>query len=323
MAHRSKKRRRRRKPPRFAFLTYLLLRAGAGIISWIPTGISLPLARLCGRVGYHLDGKHRRIARDNVEAAYGDSITPEEKDRIVLGSFQNLTLNVVEMIHAIRLVRRGRDGSILDIQGRENVRERLSSGRGVICAAGHLSNWELLAISMQQMGYDAYTIAATQRNPYIDRLVEQARLILGNRAIPKKGALRRCIEVLREGCSLGILMDQNQRREGIFVEFFGRKASTIRAVALLSRKTGAPIVTVILQRMPGKIRHRIEFQKPILPIRTDDPEEDVLRMTEEVTGRLEAAIRAHPDQWLWLHRRWRTRPPEEGGKVAKPSLARA
>ena len=116
---------------------------------------------------------------------------------------------------------------------------------------------------------------------------------------------------LRRGGFLGLLVDQNQAEGGVFVDFFGQKASTLRAPAALQRRTGAPIVTGYTRRV-GLLRYRIRIDPPIPAEPSDDAEADVLRVTQEVTRRIETYVRETPGQWLWLHRRWRTRPPEEG-----------
>lgn len=321
----SKKRRRRRRrwmAGPLGLVPYVLARCSVWVIAGMPLGLCLSLARLGGGIAYHLDWKHYRIARENLDAAYGDSISSEEKDRIILGSYRNLTQNAVEVIHAARLIRPGAEEPYIEVLGAEPVRRVAAEGKGIVFVSGHIGNWELLALAVRKAGMAVHAVATPRRNPWLDDYIVRLRGLLGAEVMMKKGAVRGSVELLREGRVMGMLVDQNQRRGGIFVEFFGREAATVRAAALLSRRTGAPIIPMFDRRLPGILRHRIRFLDPIRPVRTTDAEGDVRRMTEAYTRCLEEAIREAPDQWLWLHRRWRTRPPEEG-KVPRTSLAGA
>lgn len=322
MARRGARGHRRKRTSRFGLVTYLFARALGGGVARMPLGLALALARFAGRVAYLLDGEHCRIARGNLDAAYGESLSSAEKDRIILGAFQNLTLAVVEVIHGLRLLRPGEERRYLDIRGEAGVQEAASMGKGIIMVSGHIGNWELMAAAARHIGYPVHGIVAPRRNPRLERYIIQVRQTLGQKIMPKKGALRQSLQILHRGGVLAMMIDQNQRKDGIFVDFFGRKASTVRSAALLSRKTGAAIVPFFDRRLPGKLLHRVVFQEPISPVRTSDSERDVRQMTEEFTRRLEAVVRETPEQWLWLHRRWRTRPPEEG-KVPSANLAEA
>ena len=134
---------------------------------------------------------------------------------------------------------------------------------------------------------------------------------LGQTIVLKTGAFREAMRLLLEGKSIGVLIDQNQRKAGVFVNFFRRRASTTHGPALLATRSGVPIFPICIQRLPGANRHRQIFGEPIRSDAKADARKDVLRMTQEDTTWFEERIRETPELWLWVHRRWKTRPPEE------------
>ncbi|MCZ6602495.1 MAG: lysophospholipid acyltransferase family protein [Planctomycetota bacterium] len=304
---------RGRKSPRaiVGIPVYLIVRFLGAIIGWMPLGLSLASARAAAWVAYHLDRRHHRIATENLMHAYGDSLSAEERERIILGAYQNLTLNVVEIIQVLRRLRPGEEGRYFELSGEEHPAKVLSAGKGIVLLSGHLGNWEMLSAVARMTNIPIHGVVQPRANPWLEQYLLRVRRSLGAEIVMKKGAVRASIDVLREGKAVGMLVDQNQRRDGIFVDFFGRKASTVRAAALLARRAGAPIVVVYVRRLPGNLRYLVRFLEPIPSVRTSSSAKDIQKMTEQFTNQLEGAIRECPDQWLWLHRRWRTRPPEE------------
>jgi len=310
-----KKRRRRRRQPAGgspgAILLYLFVRVSVGVVSALPQRWTLAAARAGAWIAWRLDARHRAIGRENLDHAFGDTLTTEEKDGIILGCYRNITQSVVEILHMRRLVRQGRERESLEIEGEARTRKALDSSRAAIFVSGHMGNWEMLPIGTRLAAAPLHSIATPRRNPRLEAYIVRVRESLGQRIVLKRGAFREAMRFLREGKSIGALIDQNQRKAGVFVDFFGRKASTTHGPALLARRSGVPIVPSCIQRLPGTNRHRQVFGEPILPDGKADARKDVLRMTQEYTTWLEERIRETPELWLWVHRRWKTRPSEE------------
>ena len=259
---RKRRRRHRRRKSRWSpvnLAVYGLARLGVLVLSLVPLRPALALARLVGSLIYRLDARHRAIARENLDHAYGDALSPEEKDRIIRGCYRSLTQNVVEMLHGIKMVRRGEEGPIVEVVGEENLEEARRAGRGTILLGGHMGNWELYPLGPRNLGLRVDSIATPRRNPRLEEYVIRMRESLGQKIHTKKGASRGMLRVLRDGGLVGVVGDQNTRKGGVFVDFFGRKAATNRGPATLSRRTGAPVVPTGFRRLPGANRHRITF----------------------------------------------------------------
>jgi KDO2-lipid IV(A) lauroyltransferase len=182
----------------------------------------------------------------------------------------------------------------------------------VLVLTAHLGNWEYLSAAARLTGYPLSVVVRPLDSPALDTLAAAMRRKTGAALIDKRGALRPVLEALRRGGMVGILLDQNTaRRESVFVPFFGRTASTSRSLALLSLRTGAPVVPIFIRR-EGPGRHRVVIEPPLPRPSVNDPEQAVVELTARCTQVIEAAIRCAPEQWLWSHDRWRTRPPAGG-----------
>lgn len=308
-----------KKRKRSKFFVFSAVRFFTDIVARMPLPVAMLLGRVVGRAVRMVDRRHRIVARENLDNAYGDAIPPEEKERIIRGVYANLGAILVELIKTPSVVKKEGWRDRIIVEGEENARAAAARGRGIIFVSGHLGNWEILGLGITLIGYPLHTLARPLDNPLLDRYLLRARTRFGQRIIPQDGSFGEFMRLLRRGESIGVLVDQNQKTKGVFVDFFGRKASTLRTVATLHRRTGAPIVTGYIRREPGPFRHRIRIDPPIVIDRTSDAEGDIRRITQAFTTRLEGYVRETPDQWLWLHRRWKTRPQDVG--AARPAGA--
>jgi KDO2-lipid IV(A) lauroyltransferase len=280
------------------------------------------LARRAGDLLRRLDGRHRRVAEENVRRALPDR-TPEEHRRIVRGSFQSMVLGGVELLFLKRLLTRDSLRRLISIEGLDRVGEELA-GRGAIFATAHIGNWEVLGASLGLTGAPLHSVARPMDNPYLDRYLLGFRTSYGQTIIPKKGALRPLIEVLRGGGYLAMLVDQDARRRGIFVDFFGRAASTIPTPATLAIRFGVPIVCgCCLRNEDSLYSFRFSGGEILEADRGADREEETRRLTAEINRHIEGWIRENPHQYLWQHRRWKTRPPQEKAAAVAAGEANA
>ncbi len=301
--------RRRRNSGLSPYMVYHAVRVFASAVAALPTPVGHLFGRMVGLLVRLVDRRHRLVAQENLDRAYGGALSVAERESIIRGVYRNLGLILVEMIYSPRLLGRGRWKERFIIEGEEHARTAMAHGRGVIFVSGHIGNWEMLGAAASLLGYPLHTMYRPLDNPFLDRYVRRHRTRFGQRLIPQTGSVAPLVRCLRGGGFLGLLVDQNQSAGGIFVEFFGRQAATMRIAAALQRRTGAPIVTGYSRRT-GLLRYRVHIDAPIWCNRTDDAEGDMRRVTQEFTRRLETYVRDVPGQWLWLHRRWRTRPPE-------------
>jgi Kdo2-lipid IVA lauroyltransferase/acyltransferase len=228
--------------------------------------------------------RRRRATLANVDLAFPD-LSPLERRRLARCSWQHLGMTLVELA---RLLERPLDATLgeLTLDGLEHIRGVMTRNGRALMLTAHLGN-----------------------SPVLDELVATIRRKTGAELIDKRGALRPVLEALRRGRMVGILLDQNAtRREGVFVPFFGRDASTSRSLALLALRTDTPIVPIFIRR-EGAGRHRVVIEPPLPPPLSNDLDRAVVELTARCTETIEAAVRRSPEQWLWSHDRWRTRPP--------------
>jgi KDO2-lipid IV(A) lauroyltransferase len=268
-------------------------------------GVGAVLAALC----YWCWPRLRRVGLRNLELAY-PTWSRRRRRRVLFASFQNLGHMLADFAHFPRWNHRNIERWIV-YDGYENFARAKNEGRGLLFLTAHFGNWELGSFAHAAYGHPVTFVARKLDNPLIDSLIDRYRSLSGGRSIDKDDLARQTLRALHHGQSVGVLVDQNMMAsEGVFVEFFGHLACTTTSLARIARKTGAPIVLglVIWDTRLGKYRLRFES---VEWLQRDDPEEEIAVNTAHFTRLLEGYIRQHPGQWLWMHRRWKTRPPGE------------
>ncbi|MBI4876350.1 MAG: lysophospholipid acyltransferase family protein [Acidobacteria bacterium] len=270
-------------------------------LAWLP----LPLAEMAARTSARLLDlaipRLRRTARRNLEFALPE-LDSAARERIVDGVFRSIARVLVAFARLPRL-RPENLGEWIRYQGLEHFEEAKRRGRGVLFATAHLGNWELSAFAHGLLTEPMHVVVRALDNPLLDALVERYRTLGGNRVIEKKDAARGILKALGRNEAVGILIDQNASPEnGVFVDFFGVAACATTGLAKLAAHSGAAVIPGFALWNEAERRYVLRFYPP-LEI-TGHAEADTARLQAQ----LEAAIREHPDQWLWIHRRWKTRP---------------
>lgn len=274
----------------------------------LPEEPSRWLGRRAGDVLFAVLGRRRRVALANLALAFPE-LPPAARRGLARRSFQHLGLMLVELC---RMLDRPLEETLrrVTVDGRPHLERVMADHGRALALTGHLGNWELLALSHRLTEYPLTIVVRPLDIPWLARLVDQLRGRTGVQLVPKRGAVRPVLDALRRGGVVALLLDQNAARaESVFVPFFGRPASTSRSLALLAARTSTPVLPVFIRREPGG-RHRIQIHPP-LPLPANRGEAGTVELTMRCTEAIERAVRATPDQWLWLHDRWRTRPPEE------------
>ncbi|MGH7914589.1 MAG: lysophospholipid acyltransferase family protein, partial [Candidatus Binataceae bacterium] len=266
-------------------------------------------ARL-GALAMRLDRFDRPVAMRNLEIAF-PGLSVAGRLQILRATYENWGRALAEWIHFSSL-RPDNIERFATYRGTENWKrgEELSRGRGGIILASHFGNWELMILAHSLHGHRVALVNRPLRNPLIDAAVCTARNRFGNRSVPRKGAAREVLHLLRQNWVVGMPLDLDVRR-GVFVDFFSLKAATSDGLARLAIATGAPVVPVFAVRDGTSTRHFIECKEPIETVLAADREESVLLNTQRYTKAIEGMVRRHPDHWNWIHRRWKTRPPGE------------
>ena len=293
-------------------LEYLIARALLGLFGWLPLGMALFLAPRLGRSGYYFSGRLRRTGLRNLELAF-PGLDQKERRRLLSGCFENLG-RLLGVFSQFATADPRTLQSMIDCEGLEHIEAARASGRGVILFTGHVGAWELSSFALSLFGYPLSFLVRRIDNPKIEALVDARRERLGNRTIDKRSAAREMLQIMQEGGTLGILVDLNTLdREGIFVDFFGVPASTTFMLAKLALRTEAAVLPVFAPWDPKRRRFLLKIDEPLSMERSGDDEADMRQLTQLFTGIVEKYVRRYPDQWLWIHRRWKTRPPGEPG----------
>ena len=286
------------------WLEYALARASVAKLAWSPR----PLAELQARVSTRLLDlaipRLRRTALRNLELAMPE-LDDAARERIADGVFRSIARVLVSFARFPRL-RRENLGEWIRYEGFEHFEEAKRRGRGVLFATAHLGNWELSAFAHGILTEPMHIVVRPLDNPRIDAQVERYRTLAGNRVIQKKDFARGILKALARNQAVGILIDQNATPDnGAFVDFFGMPACATTGLAKLAAHSGATVIPGFALWSETERRYVLRFYPP-LEI-SGDPVEDTARLQKQ----LETVIRQHPDQWLWIHRRWKTRPPGE------------
>jgi KDO2-lipid IV(A) lauroyltransferase len=259
-------------------------------------------------VAYRLRRPLRRAAETNLQIAFPE-ISEKKRDEVIRRMVQQVGWMAAEFSQLPKYARENIE-NIVVIDGFENFDAARRRGKGVLFLTGHMSAWELSSFAHALYGYPLHFLVRPVSNRRIDALVNHYRCLSGNRPIDKNKSARAILKVLGEAGTVGILMDHNTSLdEGVFVNFFGVPASTSSGLARLALRTGAAVVPGFLWWDASRRKYRLRFEPAVELSRSDDEEADVHENTQRFTRVIEDFVRAHPDQWLWVHKRWKTRPP--------------
>lgn len=279
---------------------YWLVRIVLVTLSATPLPVANALARFYARLLDMAIPRLRRTAVQNLEMAGFAG-----RERIAAGVFDSIARLVVSFARFPQITR-ANVSDWIRYEGFENFERARAHGKGVLVATAHFGNWELSAFAHAYLTAPMHVVVRPIDNTKIDALVERRRALSGNPIISKKDAARGILRALHKGDAVGILIDQNNTLEqGVFIDFFGAKACAGTAFVKLAHRSGAAVVPGYALWSEQERRYVIHFEPEV------EMSGDVQEDTQRVHARLEAAIRKHPEQWLWIHRRWKTRPPGE------------
>jgi len=284
-------------------------RAVAALARRLPRARALAFGGALGRRWGAMDPRHVAIATQNLGHAFPD--WDEARRRAVaLGVYEHFGRMLLDILW---LAPRTRDEVLrhVVVEGGEHVEAAYRGGRGVVFPTAHLGNWEMHGVAHGHLFGPIGVIARPLDNPALDRRLVDFRRSPGNTVIYKRQALGQVMRLLKDNRGVAIVIDQNvQEGDGVFVDFFGRKAATTTVAAALALKTGCALLPGHTELLPDG-RYRLSYEPPVVVEPTGDRGADLLRVTQRLTSIIEGWVRRTPEQWLWLHRRWKTRPAGE------------
>lgn len=267
------------------------------------------ITKTLARLWFRLDRRHRLITLRNLEFAYGPELSPERRLTLAQEVFHHFVLLFCEALGMAFLPLSRLEKNVI-VTGQENAEAARKLGKGVVAIVAHAGNWELTGM-VYGLRYRRLAIVARRHDqPLMDRIIRYLRERGGNTMIPKQGGLKAILSQLKKQQIVGMAIDQNTTTKGgILVDFFGHRARTTPIAAILARRFGVPVVTVLSRRLPDG-RHLMQISPPLPMEMTDNPEEDIRRHVQLQSDAVEAWVRASPEQWLWLHKRWKNQYPE-------------
>lgn len=293
------------------WIEYAAARAVLDTLGSMPKGAAAWLGISIGRLSYYVLGKLRRVGMRNLKLAFPDK-SEEERQQILKAAFRNLGRVMATVSHFDDLTAENMTDLIEYVPDPEFAAEYERTkidGRGRIILGGHLGNWELQAFAYPVFFEPLSFLARRMDNPKIEQMILDIRTRLGNQQIDKENSASQILRILRSGGTVGILADVNSHpKEGVFVPFFGISACTASGIAMLAIRTNAVIVPMFAIWDDNKSKYHIVYDKIIEPVNTGDRKRDIVETTALCVAATERVIRAYPEQWIWIHRRWKTRP---------------
>lgn len=290
------------------YAAFLVVRSFLCIVQALPLGACRGIANRLGSFVWHVLRLRRTVVEENLRTAL-PHLTERQRDQIALGMWQHLLLMVMEIAHAPRKVHRSNWRKHTSMQQMNAVLRRLIDERPTVLICGHLGNFEMGGYLVALHGFPTHTIARPLDNPYLDNFFREFRESTGQYMLSKQGSGAQVEQVLEQGGTLGLLGDQDAGPSGCWVDFFGKPASTHKGVALFTLSGEAPTAVCATLRK-GPLHFEIHSSEVIDPLAKDFRYSTIPEITEWYTSRLESLIQRAPEQYWWVHRRWKGRPED-------------
>ena len=289
-------------------LEYALVWPWIKLLGLLPRPLSRAIGITLGLGVYAVHGRLRRVGVRNLTLAFPD-LTPRDRRRLLRGEFISLGRQLAEVCLFPRYTL-DNVSRIVTYDGFENFERAYARGKGVLFLTGHLGAWEVSAFAHSLHGHPLSIVMRSLDNPYIDKLLQGYRTMHGNRTVDKDDFIRGLLSAMKGGETVGILMDTNMTPpQGVFVDFFGVAACTASGLARIALRTDAAVVPGFTVWDKTLRKYILRFEPAVELVRSSDAEADIVANTGKFTKVIEDFIRLYPDQWLWVHRRWKTRPP--------------
>lgn len=311
---------RNRRNPVTDFAVYLAVRLLVGVVQMLPPRIAFRIAEFLAWAAYKVDRRHREVAAENLRHAFPElAADPARLDRTVRATYRHFLLVAVEMMLLPRKMHVGSWRRYISMYTGIGVIGPLFAPRPALIVTAHFGNWEIAGHLIGLFGFKSYAIARVLDNPHLERFLKRFRQGTGQTVIAKKDDFDRLTDVLGKNANVATLADQDAGNRGLFVNFFGRPASTHKAVALMAIEFDAVMAVIGVPRLREPMFYAVVCEDVIDPREYADRPDAVRAITERYTAALERLIRRHPEQYFWLHRRWKSQPRVSSKRYAAVS----
>jgi KDO2-lipid IV(A) lauroyltransferase len=294
----------------------LVVRFFVCLVQALPFALAKSIAAGLAWLAYHIDRRHREVARDNLQHAFPGRFEAAELDSMVRGIYKHFCGILLEIVHLPRRLNPNNCMRHLEVPRIRYFVDILLSGQPLLFVTGHFGNWELASYVMGLLGFKAHAVARPLDNIFLDDFLRRFREKTGQKLLAKHGDFDKMQSILDEAGLLGALADQDAGRRGVFVDFFGRPASTHKALALLALEHQVPILVTGACKVGEPLRYRLLVEDLIRPEEYQNHANPIQAITQRFTAALERIIRNAPAQYFWLHRRWKHQPAKPARRVA-------
>lgn len=304
------KKKKKKNHPIADYLLYILLRVVAFWVNLMPPDKSTALAKWLGGGLYNIYKRGKLRAKENLRLSFPD------KDELWIEATAKSAMEHIVML-AFDILKTGKYltteswSKYIELDDMSESLEVILAGKGAVLVTAHYGNFEVLGYALAIFGLESYSVARPIDNPYINRFLMGVREKHGQKIVDKKGATDDMVKILDQGSLLGFIADQDAGKKGAFVDFFGRKASTYKSIALLAMQFDLPIIVGYCRRIDNRYKFKVGVNRIIYPEQWQQKDNPLLWVTQEYTMAIEEFIRESPEQYWWIHRRWKTRPRSE------------
>jgi KDO2-lipid IV(A) lauroyltransferase len=301
--------------PAIDYAVYLAVRLVVCLIQALPPSAARGVAAGLAWLAYRVDRRHREVARDNLRHAFPGA-APGRLDRLVRGVYAHFCTVVVEIIRLPRKLHVTNWRKHIEVVHGDWLVDALTSGRPLLIVTGHFGNWEMAGYALGLVGFRTSAVARRLDNVRLDRFLGRFRQGTGQTILDKNTDYLQIQETLAGGGTLAMLADQDAGQRGLYVDFFGRPASTFKSIALLALEFNAPLLVIGVPKVGEAMRYQVVCEELIDPAEYADRRDAVTAITQRYTAALERLVRRHPEQYFWLHRRWKHQPIARKAKAA-------
>ena len=309
-----KKKKKKKKPNIVTdYLLYLVMRFFSVLINILPPDTSTAFAKWLGGGLYEIYSRGKKRARENLKNSFPDK-DDEWIEKTAKAAMEHIVMLAFDVLKSGRYITPASWHKYIELDDMEEALEVMLADEGAILVTGHYGNFEVLGFALAVFGLESYSVARPIDNRFINKYLMGIREYRGQQIIDKKGATEQMVSILKENSLLAFIADQDAGKKGAFVDFFGRKASTYKSIGLLAMQYDLPIVVGYCRRVDNKYKFKIGVSKIIYPEQWDKQDNPLLWITSEYTSAIESFVREAPEQYWWVHRRWKTRTKEERQK---------
>jgi KDO2-lipid IV(A) lauroyltransferase len=306
----------RPRSPAVDYAVYLAVRWFVCVIQGVSLETAVAWSRALAWLVERLDRRHRLAALENLRHAFGDRYSDSQRARMVSAVYRHFCLLLIEIIHLPRRLHLRNWRSYVELKNGRTLVDRVLSDKAVLIVTGHFGNWEMGGYVLGLLGVKSYAVARPLDNPYLDDFLRNFRERTGQKLLAKRGDFEQMQAIMNTGGILATLGDQDAGQRGLFVDFFGRPASTHKVMALLALQFQVPILVMVARNLGEPMHYQASVVEEIAPEDYENHPQAVRAITQRLTKALEDAIRETPEQYFWLHRRWKHEPKRSREKAA-------